>query len=253
MKLALVCYRCNFCDVVFTVPSTVEGILHWRNVYNNVGRVDCVSIVLAPFIHRRIVLIKRGWLQPCWKCKSCEHVGALCPDLKKSQVDINPCLHMGDMNLLLPIVWIMIVSWKTEKTFNCLLDSGSQCSYLSDGVPDILHCHSAPMRKRDFIIKIFLNSAIIYKGWQQFCHSRFRLGKVLGYLYDSAQDDLHVAINFLEVAADNKRGILSQTSSIFYPFGLSLHMTIKGRILLSEIWKMKLTWNYKIPSELQRI
>ena len=66
--------------------------------------------------------VKHDLLYQCWKCKSCEHVGTLCPDLEKSQGDTNPCLQMGDMNLLLPIEQIMVVRDKLEKRFNCLLD-----------------------------------------------------------------------------------------------------------------------------------
>ena len=82
------------------------------------------------------------------KARVVTHVGALCPDLEKSQVDTNPCLQMGDMDLLLPIVQITIVSDKLENTFDCLLDSGSQRSYLSDEVLDILHCRTVPMREK---------------------------------------------------------------------------------------------------------
>ena len=91
---------------------------------------------------------KNGRLYPYWKCKSCEHVSALYPILEKSQMDINPCLQIRDMNLLLLIVQNTIFRDKLKKTFNCPLDSGSQCSYLSDGVLDILHCRSVPMKKR---------------------------------------------------------------------------------------------------------
>ena len=55
---------------------------------------------------------------------------------------------MGDKNLLLLIVKIMVVGNKLEKTFNCLLDSDSQYSYLSDGILDILHCCTVLMKKK---------------------------------------------------------------------------------------------------------
>ena len=58
-------------------------------------------------------------------------------------------LHqMEEMHLLLPIVQITVIKDKLEKTFNCLLDSGSQRSYLSNGVLDILHCHIVPVKKK---------------------------------------------------------------------------------------------------------
>ena len=41
--------------------------------------------------------------------------------------------------------------------------------------------------------------------------------------------------------------LLSQNSSIFEPLGLCTPVTVKGRILPSEIWKMRLNWDEKIP------
>ena len=51
--------------------------------------------------------------------------------------------------------------------------------------------------------------------------------KVLGYLYGTGQDDLHVALNSTHVAADTKRSILPQNSSIFDPLGLCTPVTVK--------------------------
>ena len=42
---------------------------------------------------------------------------------------------------------------------NCPLDMGSQRSFLSDTALDVLNCHSAPIPKRDFVIKTFLGFA----------------------------------------------------------------------------------------------
>ena len=74
-------------------------------------------------------------------------MGALCPDLEKSQVYTNPCLQMEDMNLLLPIVQITVVRDKLEKAFNCQLDSGSQSSNQSYRVLNILHCCTVLVKK----------------------------------------------------------------------------------------------------------
>ena len=69
------------------------------------------------------------------------------------------CFQVGDRNLLLPLVEITVVLSNFLMNVNCLLDTGSQHSYLSDKVLDVLNCRSAPMSKRDFVIKIFLGSA----------------------------------------------------------------------------------------------
>ena len=77
--------------------------------------------------------------------------------------------------------------------------------------------------------------------------------KVLEYIYDTVNDDLYVAINSTRVAADTKRGILSQNSSVFDPLGLCTPVTVKERTLVNEIWKRKLSWDQNILLDLQLI
>ena len=73
----------------------------------------------------------------------------LCLDLDEFLMDVNPCF----------LVDISVGQGNFLKKVKYVLDTGSKHSYLSDKVLDVLNCHSAPMSKRDFIIKTFLGSA----------------------------------------------------------------------------------------------
>ena len=73
-------------------------------------------------------------------------------------MNINPYFLVGDKDLLLSFVEITVGRGHFLKKVNCLLDTGSQRSYLSDKVLDVLSCRSAPISKRDCIVKTFLGS-----------------------------------------------------------------------------------------------
>ena len=66
--------------------------------------------------------------------------------------------------------------------------------------------------------------------------------KVLGYLYEPQSDEIQLLGILSNVTATTKRSILSQNSSIFDPLCLCLPVTIKGRILLRGLWRIKLSW-----------
>ena len=71
--------------------------------------------------------------------------------------------------------------------------------------------------------------------------------KVLGY--NPTTDKMRVSCCSHSAGVRTKREILSQNSSIFDPLSLCLHVTVKGRILLRDLWKQKLGWDEKVPDE----
>lgn len=77
--------------------------------------------------------------------------------------------------------------------------------------------------------------------------------KVLGYMYNPAFDELHIVVDALTGVANTKRGILSQNASVFDPLSLCLPITIKGRLLLSDMWKRNLKWDESVPSDVQGV
>ena len=75
--------------------------------------------------------------------------------------------------------------------------------------------------------------------------------KVFGYLYDLQSDEIQLSEISSSVAATTKRDTLSQNSSVFDPQSLCLPVTIKWRILLRCLWGLKLSWDEKIPPDIQ--
>ncbi|XP_068229312.1 LOW QUALITY PROTEIN: uncharacterized protein [Palaemon carinicauda] len=56
--------------------------------------------------------------------------------------------------------------------------------------------------------------------------------------------------SFVEVVC-TKRSILSVIAKIFYPLGLISPYVMYGKILFQELWKLGLTWDQEMPSELK--
>lgn len=77
------------------------------------------------------------------------------------------------------------------------------------------------------------------------------LEKVLGYRYNYSRDTIQVASSSVNEHAKTKRNILSQISGIYDSLSLYLPITIKGRILVSELWLQRMDWDSVISAENQ--
>ncbi|XP_043219934.1 uncharacterized protein LOC122380652 [Amphibalanus amphitrite] len=69
--------------------------------------------------------------------------------------------------------------------------------------------------------------------------------KVLGYLYDAKQDTISLSdFNFEENQQGiTKRQLLSNVSKVFDPLSLALPVTIRGRILMKQVWTEGTAWD----------
>ena len=74
--------------------------------------------------------------------------------------------------------------------------------------------------------------------------------KLLDYKYDILRDSLKLNPRHSEPEANTKRKNLAQTSVVFDPLFLCLPVTIKGRLLLRDLWKQKLGWDDAISEDL---
>ena len=141
------------------------------------------------------------------------------------------------MNLLLPIVQITVVGDKLEKTFNCLLDSDSQRSYLSDGVLDILHCHSVPMKKKkkkkkkESIIKTFLGSAKRSLNELELCVKLPNFECSVPFLFDEYLD-LQFHVKGLSAAV---RNIITGGSKLAVDFSCVRNDCLSGHGLVGAV------------------
>ena len=101
---------------------------------------------------------------PCYFCKQSTHISALCPEFK----GINPvathlCLNMGAscsyQPYLLPVISLNIRRGKTSQRVRCLIDDGSQRSYLSEEVANMLGCGDDNWSQLHYDVNTFLGSS----------------------------------------------------------------------------------------------
>lgn len=73
--------------------------------------------------------------------------------------------------------------------------------------------------------------------------------KTLGISWNTDTDNLIFEISFApELTPKSKRELLSQVSSLYDPLGLLAPMIIKAKILIQEIWTLKLNWDETLPA-----
>nr|CAI5862749.1 unnamed protein product [Callosobruchus analis] len=75
--------------------------------------------------------------------------------------------------------------------------------------------------------------------------------KILGILWSSEQDVLKYSIS--EPSSPQrvtKRHILSCVAQIFDPLGLLSPVTITSKLILQDLWKLKISWDESVPSQL---
>ena len=73
--------------------------------------------------------------------------------------------------------------------------------------------------------------------------------KVLGYEYFPSSDFFSLSKVDLNSVAKTKREVLSENSKVYDPLGIFQPITVRGRILLRELWMKKFDWDQPIPDE----
>lgn len=115
------------------------------------------------------------------------------------------------------------------------------CSILADASMDLT--------------KLVSNSLLITsKSHDQYFVSGDEPNTVLGLKWCNSQDTFSfVAINpdtSVEIAS-TKRSILSVIAKIFDPLGLISPFVMYGKILFQELWKLNVSWDEEMPSDLK--
>ena len=72
----------------------------------------------------------------------------------------------------------------------------------------------------------------------------------MGYNYDSVHDTISLKCKSLNFAACTKRSILSAIASIFDPLGLINPFLINTKILMREIYLLKVDWDKTLPDDI---
>ncbi|CAH0727422.1 unnamed protein product, partial [Brenthis ino] len=81
--------------------------------------------------------------------------------------------------------------------------------------------------------------------------------KILGLYWDAERDELGFNTSMNRVPAEvraqtrppTKREALSAVMSLYDPLGLLSHYTIRAKIILQSLWRMKMEWDEPIPAE----
>lgn len=78
--------------------------------------------------------------------------------------------------------------------------------------------------------------------------------KVLGYLYDAKQDKVSLADFSFEEKTQSitKRQLLSNISKVFDPLSLVLPVTVRGRILMKQVWKEGTAWDEDVSPDVYK-
>ncbi|XP_045777259.1 uncharacterized protein LOC123875465 [Maniola jurtina] len=74
--------------------------------------------------------------------------------------------------------------------------------------------------------------------------------KVLGLDWHIKDDTLHLRTNKIINNANTKRGILKSVASYFDPCGFIVPTLLAAKILLQDLWKMKIKWDSPLPKDI---
>ena len=88
------------------------------------------------------------------------------------------------------------------------------------------------------------------------CEDRYpeKVVKVLGMIWDANTDVLSFSRRkgTDDIGLVNKRNILRVIASVYDPLGLISPVLLKSKLLLQELWKLKIDWDEEIPTEYKK-
>ncbi|XP_011858572.1 PREDICTED: uncharacterized protein LOC105556109 [Vollenhovia emeryi] len=76
--------------------------------------------------------------------------------------------------------------------------------------------------------------------------------KTLGLLWDPGCDEFVYQINLPAEEAMSKRKLLSMIAHIYDPLGLISPVTLKAKMLMQTLWKLKIEWDSQLPDHIQQ-
>ena len=97
--------------------------------------------------------------------------------------------------------------------------------------------------------RLFPKHPIKTKAMRQFIFSKKILPRILGILWDLREDTIQVS-KVTDNQVQTKRQLLATIAQIYDPLGLISPATLILKLLLQTLWKISLTWDEKIFSEL---
>ena len=88
---------------------------------------------------------------------------------------------------------------------------------------------------------------------KKFIEHRCKLDKILGYEYSTLEDILQIPGFSINQSVNTKIRILTQTARFFDSLSLCLPITIRGKMLLRDLWFQRLGWDDIVSEEYQTL
>ncbi|XP_055590011.1 uncharacterized protein LOC129742175 [Uranotaenia lowii] len=73
------------------------------------------------------------------------------------------------------------------------------------------------------------------------------VSKILGILWNTGSDSISFGTQIDQQAGTTKRNILSEVQKIFDPLGIVSPIVILGKIIMQDIWSVKINWDDELP------
>lgn len=82
--------------------------------------------------------------------------------------------------------------------------------------------------------------------------------KILGMIWDTKDDHFKFELKFSRVPEavvngvrrPTKRELLSVTMSVFDPFGLLCNVTVHLKVMIQDLWRLRIEWDEEVPDEI---
>lgn len=74
--------------------------------------------------------------------------------------------------------------------------------------------------------------------------------KTLGLTWSPITDTLVIKCQGIKDVKPTKRNLLSEISKLFDPLGLINPIIVSAKILLQQLWKLKIDWDQTLPAEI---
>ncbi|XP_011858773.1 PREDICTED: uncharacterized protein LOC105556299, partial [Vollenhovia emeryi] len=130
-------------------------------------------------------------------------------------------------------------------------DDSFQLQAIKEDLEQVLRSAGFPLRKWTSNLPDLMGTSPEYMNIDNFIGDEVR---TLGLVWNPNRDSFHYRVStFSGMSRCTKRSILSTISQIYDPLGLIGPVCIKAKIILQELWKLKLTWDKSLPSDFHKI
>jgi hypothetical protein len=125
--------------------------------------------------------------------------------------------------------------------------SKNELETILKGVIQVLNKGCFPLRKFRTNAPEIFSDLVVDNNMQDFCKE----STILGLRWLPTTDTLFFCTNFEHVSKVTKRNILSTFSKLFDPLGLLSPYIVTPKLIIQELWRLKLRWDDPVPNEIK--